>query len=258
MGQNDLIRIVGSKFIVVGKSDTGHVRQNNEDSLHAVSNDDYTLLLVCDGMGGHEAGEAASTIAIQSLIRSLSRKVHRNHYSSLVSQSLQIADRKVFHDSLRLNVPTMGTTASVVLIRNNMLYIGWVGDSRVYVFRRDGSAYYLYVKTDDHNFKTMYQKDGQRLPADVDGNILTQAIGGGVEGVNPSTYKGFSYETGDLILVCSDGLTNMVSDAEIKQMIHKVPFDNLVDEMIDRANENGGKDNISVLMLGDREAQRFV
>ena len=258
MGQNDLIRIVGSKFIVAGKSDRGHVRQNNQDTLYAKSNDDYTLLIVCDGMGGHEAGETASAIAMQSLIRALSRKVHRNQYSSLVSQALEIADRKVFHNSIRLNTPTMGTTASVVLLRDTMLYVGWVGDSRVYVFRRDEDAYYLYVKTDDHNYKTMAQRSGQPLRDDVDGNILVQAIGGGVEGVTPSTYKGFPYESGDLILVCSDGLTDMVSDAEIEQMIHEVPFDNLVEGLIDTANANGGKDNISVIILGDTKAQRFV
>ena len=195
---------------------------------------------------------------MQSLIRSLSRKVHRNQYSSLVSQSLEIADRKVFHDSLRLKTPMMGTTASVVLLRNNMLYVGWVGDSRVYVFRRDGNEYYLYMKTDDHNYKTMAQRSGQPLPDDVDENILVQAIGGGVEGVKPSVYKGFPYQGGDLILVCSDGLTNMLSDTEIKHMIHEVPFDNLVDGLIGRANENGGKDNISVIILGDTKAQRFV
>lgn len=258
MEQDGLIRIVGNRFVVSGRSDTGLVRQNNQDTMHAKSNDDFTLLIVCDGMGGHEAGETASAIAMQSLIRSLSRKVHRNQYSSLVSQSLEIADRKVFHNSIRLNTPTMGTTASVVLLRDTMLYVGWVGDSRVYVFRRDKDEYYLYVKTDDHNYKTMAKRSGQPLPDDVDGNILVQAIGGGVEGVTPSTYKGFSYESGDLILVCSDGLTDMVSDAEIEQLIHDVPFDNLVDGLIDTANANGGKDNISVLILGDKVAQRFV
>ena len=246
-----------SRFIVQSKSDTGQVRQKNEDNLHAESHDEYTLLIVCDGMGGHEAGEKASAIAVQSLIHSLSRAAPNNRYPDLISQALKNADQRVFEESIKSKIPSMGTTASVVLIRNNMLYVGYVGDSRVYLFRRDGKRYYQYLKTADHNHKTIAQRNDQKIPEN-EGNALIQAIGGGVEGVAPSTYKGFSFERGDLILVCSDGLTDMVSDQQIEQIIHQVPFEKLADELVEVANRQGGEDNISVVLLGDQETQRFV
>ena len=246
-----------SKFIVHSKSDTGKVRQKNEDSLYALSNDEYALLIVCDGMGGHEAGERASAIAKQSLIHSLSQKATNNQYPDLISQALKKADKRVLEDSIRSKNQSMGTTASVVLVRNNMLYVGWVGDSRVYLFRRDGEEYYQYLKTADHNHKTIAQRNAQDLPEN-EGNALIQAIGGGVEGVSPSTYKGFPFEQGDLVLVCSDGLTDMVSDQKIEQMIHQVPFDRLADSLVDAANRHGGEDNISVVLLGDYTTQNFV
>ena len=109
-----------SRFIVQSKSDTGQVRQKNEDNLHAESHDEYTLLIVCDGMGGHEAGEKASAIAVQSLIHSLSRAAPNNRYPDLISLELKNADQRVFEESIKSNITWMGTTASVVLIRNNM------------------------------------------------------------------------------------------------------------------------------------------
>ena len=246
-----------NRFIVHSKSDVGQVRQKNEDNLYAETNDTYTLLIVCDGMGGHEAGEKASAIAVQSLIHYLSREESNNQYPYLISQSLKNTDKRVFEESQKLKAPSMGTTASVVLVRNNMLYVGWVGDSRVYLFRRDGKRYYQYLKTADYNFKTIAQRNDQKIP-DNEGHALIQAIGGGVEGVAPSTYKGFPFESGDLILVCTDGLTDMVSDQQITQMIHNVPFDQLADELVKAANRQGGEDNISVVLLGDRETQHFV
>ena len=246
-----------SRFIVHAKSDTGQVRQKNEDNVYTHCDDEYCLLIVCDGMGGHEAGEEASRIAVQILVRSLSRESPYNLYADLMLQALKKADQRVYEQSIRLNTPSMGTTASVVLQRNNMLYVGWVGDSRIYLFRRDGNQYFQYLKTADHNNKTTAEKNNLPPPKGK-GNALNQAIGGGVQGVEPSTYRGFSFQQGDLILICSDGLTDMVCDQQIKQIIHEVPFDQLVEHLVDAANEQEGKDNISVVAMGDYTTQTFV
>ena len=231
--------------------------KKNEDSMYVHCDERYSLLVVCDGLGGHEAGEMASKITVKHLAHSLGHEVSNNRYQALVGQSLRSADQRVFEVSTRLETPSMGTTAAVVLMRDHTLYVGWVGDSRVYLFRRDGREYYQFLKTEDHNNKTLAQKKGVKIPQG-EKNSLMQAIGGGIQGVDPSTYKGFPFQQGDLIIVCSDGLTAVVSDQEIEKMIHEVPFEQLIARFVKRVEELGGVDDVSVIVMGDYTTEKFM
>jgi serine/threonine protein phosphatase PrpC len=246
-------------ILAVGaKTDIGMVRQNNEDNLYVMENSG--LLVVADGMGGHASGEVASRIAIdvikgyfdaQKAGKQLLAGSYRDEFSEATNQlcsAIYLANQAVFEAS-RGNVQWhgMGTTIAAVLITGKRLSIAHVGDSRVYLIR-SGNIEQL---TDDHSMVSEQVKQDiitreQARESEMK-NILTRAIGVG-EDVNVDLGE-LSLFDNDALVLCTDGLTNMVDDDEIISTV--TAFDDpseVCERLVDMANKNGGKDNVTVII----------
>lgn len=234
------------------RTDRGVVRQNNED---AVGGDlSAGLVILADGMGGANAGEVASNLATDLLVNEL--VVSRDPAAKdLNHDDLLEAMGRVNHAILDLaqNVPEyhgMGTTLIMGLFQQDRLTYAHVGDSRLYRFRhgvldgltRDHTLIQELVELGE--FKSL----DEALLAGVSQNILSRAFGS--EADVQVDIANIPLSTGDLFLFCSDGLTNMVSEEEIRQILEPVNIDLMVqvDALIEKACANGGADNVSVIL----------
>jgi len=250
-----------------GGSDIGRRRTVNEDAY--LCDDEIGLWVVADGMGGHAAGEVASRLAVESIERHISgtdpRKeptIPASFRSPAVDEAnLPIPARRVLN-AIRLanqeivrsvrrdqSMRGMGTTVVLAYIQGKRAYIGSVGDSRAYLVR-DGDIRQL---TDDHTFVneqvrsgTLTLQEARRHPAR---NILTRAVGSQEE-IEADLIEE-DLKPGDLLLLCSDGLTNMVEDQEILETLRPdgVDPETGCHALIDLANERGGDDNITAVIV---------
>ncbi len=241
-----------SKFEVAMRTDRGVVRKNNED---AVGGDlSAGLVILADGMGGANAGEVASNLAVDLLVNEL--VVTRTPAGEdLAQEDLLEALHNVNHAILDLaqNVPEyhgMGTTLIMGLFQQDRLTYAHVGDSRLYRFRQGA----LEALTRDHTLIQELVELGEfdsvdeALQAGVSQNILSRAFGS--EADVQVDIADARCSAGDYFLFCSDGLTNMVSEEEIKQILEQANPDLMaqVDGLIEKACANGGADNISVIL----------
>ncbi|MDX1660004.1 MAG: Stp1/IreP family PP2C-type Ser/Thr phosphatase [Nitriliruptorales bacterium] len=231
---------------VAAGSDTGQIRQANEDSFYVGE----TVHAVADGMGGHLAGEVASQMALEP-VRGLDGKVFPDpsKATEALREAIKTANQNVSSradDDARFR--GMGTTLTAVLLENRRLHLGHVGDSRAYLLR-DGELSQL---TDDHTLVQHLIDEGQITEEEAQTHpqrsIITRAIG-----VAPSVEVDtmtLDLQEGDLVLLCSDGLTGVVDDDDIKDRIADDEDDeDTVRHLIEMANEAGGPDNITVLLL---------
>jgi len=241
-----------------GITDIGKKRENNEDNIYIPeANESLKLFILADGMGGANAGEKASQIAIKVVrdyVRNNFIKIERT--KDALEQLLQGAIRKANIEIFRLSQAHeeyrgMGTTLIVVLIYRGRIHIGHIGDSRVYRIRQN----VFRQITKDHSFVQNLVKQGEITLEEAKNhpqkNVLLKVLGC-EERVSPDIItKGFV--KGDIILVCSDGLTNMVDDKYIYETIMKNIFDVRVacKKLIDLANRNGGLDNVSVIIISN-------
>ena len=231
------------------RSDTGIVRRGNEDNFHADVR--RGLFIVADGMGGHAAGEVASEMAVQILARELDElpSMTLEQMSDRVQGALRRANAAIFErTSTELDKQGMGTTASVLILLGNRFLIGQVGDSRVYMLR-DGRLEQL---TKDHSWVQEQVDAGLLTPEQAryhpSSNVITRCVGAGPD-VEPDTYTGL-VQRGDLFLVASDGLTGMVDDRRILQLItSRSAPGRMVDALIAEANGRGGLDNITAIVV---------
>ena len=242
----------------IGKSDIGKVRANNEDTIY-VSNERLGMLpnlfVVADGMGGHNAGEVASLGAVTAFCNHLAE----NHASAecdsecirqILTQSLVSANEHVHGDAQ--NTPDhagMGTTLSACSIIDNMLIFTHVGDSRIYIAGNDE----ITQLSRDHTLVADMVEDGsltrQEARCHPNKNILTRAVGTDT-GVNIDDGR-VSLEGAKYVLLCSDGLTDMLDDSDIYQILHTdSSMEAKIEMMIAKALEAGGDDNISVILIG--------
>jgi len=236
-----------------GNSDVGKLRANNQDAYY-VNNEGpaplTNLYVVADGMGGHNAGDVASKQSIAAFCEYFDEHKHIVYTEEFLTNALIYANTSV-HNSAR-SAPAlsgMGTTFSAVTIDDNNLYYVHVGDSRIYVVAGDE----MKQLTRDHSLVAemaergiITQEEAQNHP---EKNVITRAIGTDAE-VNVD--KGYIPLT-DLkyVLICSDGLTDMVSDAEIFDVLKSdAKASDKVDILIAKANEGGGEDNISAIVVG--------
>ena len=239
-----------------GVTDIGVKRENNEDAISVPSeNEPIKLFILADGMGGAKAGEKASEYAIQ-IIRDYIRlnfiKIERTkeEIEELIRKAMVEANKKVFELSQEYTEYNgMGTTVVVVLIYRGRLYIGHIGDSRVYRLRQS----VLRQLTKDHSYVQELIRQGtitiEEAKDHPQKNVLLKALGCDRDITPDVITKGFV--KGDIILLCSDGLTNMVDDKQIYEIIMKNTSDlNVACKMlIDTANENGGTDNVSAIII---------
>ncbi|MEG6586001.1 Stp1/IreP family PP2C-type Ser/Thr phosphatase [Dendrosporobacter sp. 1207_IL3150] len=233
-------------MLVFAKSDIGLVRQTNEDSYACIPPD---LFLVADGMGGHVAGEIASSMAVKAISEYVQANKGTN-VTMLLEQALIRANELIFDLSQsRDECAGMGTTVSVVHVDQTCIHWGHVGDSRIYVVRDSD----LVQVTNDHSLVWELVKSGNITKAEAhthpQRNMLTRAVG---TSKNIKVDTGITnWKQGDFMLLCTDGLTNMLSEQEIYQVLIENMNDGekVVNKLIDSAKRAGGNDNITVILL---------
>lgn len=232
-------------------TDRGKARDNNEDSLVHQKIDSFTdLIIVADGMGGHNAGEIASSIAVKSIMNYILENkdglLKHNEPEEIIKKAIIKANDDILHASVMdPHYSGMGTTATVALIHRDKVYFGHVGDSRGYILRNGK----LTRITNDHSLVAELVKNGTITEAEAQHhpqkNIITRALGA-ENNVQVDT-TAIDMDRNDIILLCSDGLTNLVDDAEIEEILNKYADpETATENLVQYANELGGYDNISV------------
>ncbi len=250
-----------SDLIYFGKTNIGKKRELNEDSI--LLDGKLNLFLVADGMGGHNAGEVASNKAIQIVQdfvnKGLNEKeyqwlknidTHYNEIENVIIASIKLANKYLF-DMAKENTALkgMGTTIAGILFYGEEAYIFNVGDSRVYNYKNGN---FLQI-TEDHSWVNEQLKLNLLTKEEARNhkwkNIITRALGTNKD-IEVDIFKQ-KIESGELFLICSDGLTSMLDDSEIKNVIemHRLSIEDMVRELIDEANANGGLDNISIIAV---------
>lgn len=238
---------------VFAKSDIGKARDMNQDSYY-VSQPSETvgLYIVADGMGGYNGGEIASKLAIISAKNYIENNFVKTEHSKeelqkLVKNAIEYANMVVYEKSKEdKSLEGMGTTIEVVLACENRIYIGHIGDSRVYRIRKN----IIRKLTVDDSYVQKLVKDGtitkEEARSHPKKNMLTKALGC-TSFVEPIvTVKGFLKD--DIIVITSDGLTNMVNDEEILKIINE-DIEKASEKLVEKANEAGGLDNITVVIV---------
>jgi PPM family protein phosphatase len=227
------------------------IRSGNEDNFTVDDTPERGIYIVADGMGGHAAGEVASEMAVQIIQRELRPVVDvaTEEVAKLVGATLRKANRAI-HDRTLTEVDKqgMGTTASVLLISGSRYLIGQVGDSRVYLMR-DGTLSQL---TKDHSYVQEQVDAGFLTPEQARyhpySNVITRCVGASPD-VEPDVYRG-EVRGGDLFLVASDGLTGMVDDRRLGQLLgSRAEPARKVQALISEANGRGGLDNITAIIV---------
>ena len=232
------------------KSDRGLLRENNEDFV--LADQDHGIFLLADGMGGGPAGEVASELAVTTahalLLRFLA-DTRPGQVARLLAEALAAAHSAVAKRALGdLSLQGMGTTLEIVALRGAEAVICHVGDSRIYLFRQGELRQ---VTSDDNYAAVMVQNrmiTADRIPSRYR-HILTQAVGVSDELV--PEIRSLDLKPGDLLLICSDGLNGALEDREIAALIKQKGQDleALADALVRRANEKGGADNVSVVLV---------
>jgi protein phosphatase len=230
------------------RTDTGRQRQANEDSFFAGSQ----LFAVADGMGGAQAGEVASRIAAEAFEPAVRGDESGEAYLRSIAET---ANRRIHgiaqRDSTRSG---MGTTLTAALVEDDEVSIAHVGDSRAYVYRDGG----LRLLTSDHSLVEELRRQGRLTEEQAEDHpqrsIITRALGP-EEAVEVDTLT-FSARPSDVFLLCSDGLTTMIRDDRIAEILATAPdLDTAVDQLVREANEAGGRDNITAVAFRLAEAE---
>jgi PPM family protein phosphatase len=231
------------RLSVGARTDVGRVREGNEDSYMA----EEPLFAVADGMGGHQGGEVASKLALDTLRNATDGEA--------LARAVQDANRAVFEQAGRdPGLAGMGTTLTAFLADGDTLRLAHVGDSRAYLLR-DGDLQRI---TTDHTVVEGLVEKGELTPQEASihpqRSILTRAIG--VEGEVKVDQASIDLLPGDRLLLCSDGLTGMIDEAETKRILeeHADP-QAAADALVEAANEAGGQDNITAVVIDVADAE---
>ncbi len=219
-------------------SDTGRVRSRNEDYHRCDPN--HRIFIVADGLGGHPAGDVASRMAVKALAERLQLPTTRTGeppLASLIEEAFQQTHQLVQEaGNEQSSWRNMGTTLSLVLVEEGQAFVANVGDSRIYLLR-DGQLSQL---SEDHNMALSGVSGGS--------SFLTQALG--LNQPIDVFQQQLPLQTGDRLLLCSDGLNNMLSDLEINLILSaEEPPETCCPQLVKRANEMGGQDNITVIVI---------
>lgn len=235
-----------------GKTDVGLMRTINQDSIF-ISTDQVgklpNLFIVADGMGGHKAGDVASREAIDRFVK-YACTTHMTDPANILDAGIMSVNRDIYQmANSNRDYQGMGTTFVMATIVDNHVYIANVGDSRLYLVNRD-----IQQITRDHSLVEdmvrMGMIDKEAARTHYKKNVITKAIGVSEDKTAIPDIFEIEVEVGDKILICSDGLTNMVEDFEIKRIINNHDsIDEATIRLVEEANENGGKDNISAILI---------
>lgn len=244
---------------VVRLTDVGQRRDHNEDAV--ASDVEMGLLVLADGMGGYKAGEVASEIAVLTIVAELKEALHSfepgqvdavtgmQSESLLINEAVEKANESIYAVSQsQPQCAGMGTTLVVALFTNNKVLVGHIGDSRLYRLRDDE---FVQI-TEDHSLLQEQLKSGLITPEQAkvsnNKNLVTRALG-----IDPTVdleLHEYDVQVGDIYLLCSDGLSDLVEDDEISLVLGTLNanLEAAANQLINMANDNGGKDNISVIL----------
>lgn len=269
--QNDLLQLkqqyIQSSLVIGSQTNTGLYREANEDNLW-VQNLSYStvdgyvtlgLFMVADGMGGANAGEVASELVVETIANSLlpelitlREQVNDNHSEILlqnIADAIGQANREIYTQAEQtLQLHGMGSTVTLTAVVGMQVYVGHVGDSRLYLINKEG----IHQKTTDHSIVNRLLSLGLITPEEAEThpqrNVITKAVGAR-QNIEPDTFS-FSIEQEDSLLICSDGLTAHLDDSEIYEIILDTDSpQQACDCLVNRANLSGGKDNITVIVI---------
>lgn len=231
-------------------TDVGKIRKVNQDSVFCSDKpvgNLPNLFIVADGMGGHKAGDLASKLTVETIVDVVSSMEEKDPIT-LMGKAIHHANDAVLgkaRESEEFN--GMGTTAVLASIKDNMLYVANVGDSRLYVIDKE-----ITQITRDHSLVeelvSLGQLDRAQARTNKNKNIITRAVGG--MQVVMADYFETRLKGGEVILMCTDGLTNMVEDNEIMNLVkQKADLSARVESLIRSANNHGGRDNVGVILI---------
>jgi len=242
-------------------SHSGMVRPHNEDAIFGDA--DTGLVVLADGMGGYNAGEVASGIAVNVVSNGLTAELSSGrelskvdvqsgltHAALLLQQQIAAANKGIYEAAqTRPECAGMGTTIVAAVFHGNRVSIGHIGDSRCYRLRGEKFE----QLTHDHSLLQEQIDAGQLTPEQakysLNKNLVTRALG--IEAIVPPDITEYRLEAGDIYLLCSDGLTDMVEPDVLHTMLKRGQSNltNVAADLVDLANENGGRDNISVILV---------
>ena len=235
---------------ICAKTDIGNKRSMNQDYFYYSENavgSFQNLFIVADGMGGHRAGDYASRLCVETIVESIKNSGH-NTPVTVFNESVMAANEAVYNAAKEnKEYEGMGTTVVACTLEGNTLYIANIGDSRLYIIRDE-----IYQVTNDHSLVEEMVKNGKITENEAkkhpNKNIITRALGINLQ--VHADYFEIDVKKSDRILMCTDGLTNMVRDDEILDIIKK--YDNAqaaTMQLVKEANANGGRDNITVMII---------
>ena len=237
-----------------GLTDPGCVRTQNQDAYQIEQLDRNTLLCVlCDGMGGAKSGNIASSLAVDVFVQEIKRTYHGSMDKEKVNQMLRsavkLANFTVYDQAAQFEeFSGMGTTLAAVLVRGKEATVVNVGDSRVYAVDKNG----IYQLTRDHSLVQMMVERGDLSPEMARSypgkNFITRAVG--TETVAECDLFHHKLERGDCLLLCSDGLSNMMDDQEILfEVVHGVSKQQCCQRLLDIAKNRGAPDNVTSVLI---------
>jgi protein phosphatase len=235
-------------FSITDVGESRHINQDyvfcEENSIGGLPN----LFIVADGMGGHNAGDYASRFCVEVFTKRI-RENQQKTPIGMIADALQYTNDLLLEEAKDKNdLQGMGTTFVVATIIDSVLYVANVGDSRLYIIRGE-----IKQITEDHSLVEEMVRTGEIDREDMrfhpNKNIITRALGAGST-VSPDYFE-VELKPEDVVLMCSDGLTNMMDDKEIMKIVNdnKEDLGLAAKALVQKANENGGKDNISIVMV---------
>lgn len=242
-----------SDLQITGVTDPGRVREQNEDNIAMAP--EAGLVVVADGMGGHRAGEVASRLAVDAIRQHIIRVLAEadagdNIEAQAVREAILLANREIYeHARANPDYAGMGSTVVVALFYGNKLCVGHVGDSRLYRFRDT----ILEQVTEDHSVVQELVSRGlvtaEEARQTIGKNLVTRALG--IDPVVAADISEHDVYDDDLYLLCSDGVNDVLADGDIEMMLteHGRNLETTVRQMVNTANERGGPDNISVILV---------
>lgn len=235
-------------------TDVGLQRKLNEDYYDDYVNDNLTLMVVADGMGGHNAGEVASELAVKSFVHYFKENINKEKsYLDILKECVMYSNSIIYDESHNNEaLLNMGTTIVVGLVVDNTLYVLNVGDSRAYLLNKYGFK----QVSKDHSLVNDLLSNGTITEEEAENyvqkNVITKSLGS-EKTVEPSMIA-LELEEDDMVLLCTDGLNTMIKNEEIEKVLRKdISNKDKVNELIDISLERGGYDNITITLFKNRE-----
>lgn len=230
-------------------TDTGKVRKSNEDYITTSQTEHGLLLVVCDGLGGLQGGEIASSLAAETMIHEFRNSISFSDPFTFFAEATSKANKKLQEFvSENPDYDAIGTTLASVYLKNDELYVCHVGDSRVYLLKEDK----LIQVTKDHSIVREFLDKGiitsEQAFNHPDKNLITRSLGDPVNCI-PDITGPLKLEKGDKVFLCTDGVNNHLTDQEILSFLSAKEIQKICDKILSACLKKGGTDNISMILF---------